>query len=295
MSSLYFKTGGCSIVIGEKYYSGYIDYKPNKIIKFTKILKGHNEFKNLKLIRKIKNYSNYFTIPDEEQFILKTNDKFYTVLKNLFKSEHNKFFYGNLIYNYIDYAGDKDLFDSIIDLKDNNDFTFWKSYKDIINFSKIMMEALNYLHQSKICHLDIKPENIIIDTLKRKFKIIDFGFSSLEPFDDYVNNIRGTIGYYPKKVRDDYINIYLPQITANDFEIDPLPCKTNPKLVYTIDSFCLGRVLYFLKLVYQDHVKKYWFNLEKKNQNKIENIINDLLEKNVYQRITIEDCLKKYF
>ena len=36
------------------------------------------------------------------------------------------------------------------------------------------MEGLNFLHINS-CHLDIKPENIMINLRDNSFKIIDFG------------------------------------------------------------------------------------------------------------------------
>ena len=58
----------------------------------------------------------------------------------------------------------------------------------------------------------------------------------------------------------------------------------------------LGRVLYFLKKIYDQHKIKYFcYDFEKKNGYKLNNIINDLLEKDVYKRITIIDCKNKYF
>ena len=47
-------------------------------------------------------------------------------------------------------------------------------------------------------HLDIKSENIMIDTKNCTFKIIDFGFCSCEPFDEFAADPRGTPGYFPK-------------------------------------------------------------------------------------------------
>jgi serine/threonine protein kinase len=289
------KTGACSIVIGHKHYAGYIDYKPNKLIKVTKIVKGHNEFKNLSLIRKINNYSDYYCIPDEEQFILNTNDNFYQYLKILVEKEDMRIFNDNLIYNYIDYGGNKELLDSIIDIKDLHDYRFWDSYKTILDFAQKIMLGLNFLHQNKICHLDIKPENIIVDTSKKTFKIIDFGFSSVEPFDDFVEYFRGTPGYFPKTVYNEIPSTFLPEIKANDFKIIPIPYIKNRKLIYGIDSFCLGRVLYFLKIIYQENLTYSCFNFESRNKSKLGNLINDLIHPNVFKRPTVAVCLKKYF
>jgi len=295
MDSKFIKTGVCSIVLGNYHYSDYINHIPNKMLKITKIMKCHNEFKNLGLIRRIPNYSNYYTLPDEEQYVLKPEDNFYKFLKILVQDEKMKIFNGNLIYNYVDYAGNKELLDTFIDLIDLKDNKFWSSYKKIIEFSKLIMEGLNYLHQNKICHLDIKPENIMVNTYIRKFKIIDFGFSSVEPFHDYIENIRGTPGYFPKIYKNEKPNDWLPKIKANDFTIQPIPHKIDRTLVYKIDSYCLGRVLYFLKTIYQNNLSLNCFNFERNRKNKIENIINSLIENDVYKRLTIGQCLKLYF
>ena len=54
------------------------------------------------------------------------------------------------------------------------------------------MTGLKFLHEKKLSHLDIKPENIMVNSRKFKFKIIDFGFCSQEPFQDFVTEVRGT-------------------------------------------------------------------------------------------------------
>ena len=62
-------------------------------------------------------------------------------------------FNSSLFCSYVNYAGNKDLHETIIDIKEFSDFSIWKSYKKIIEFSEIILTALNYLHQNKICHL----------------------------------------------------------------------------------------------------------------------------------------------
>ena len=209
-------------------------------------------------MRTIDNYSVYYAIPDEVITILEPSHKFYQYLKHkLWNNTCDKLdvFDGGLSYFYIDYAGNKDLQESMEDIIVKRDCSIWKSYKIILIFTKKVMEGLEFLHKKKICHLDIKPENIIVNTLKCDFKIIDFGFSSLEPFDDYVTNIKGTPGYFPKH----YINLieepWLPTIYANDMILvnNKLPIIENRQLVYRIDSFCFGRVLYLVKYIFDDN------------------------------------------
>ena len=47
----FLKTGGSSIVIGGYYYKDLLPIKEGKLIKLTKIIPNHNEFKHLDKIR----------------------------------------------------------------------------------------------------------------------------------------------------------------------------------------------------------------------------------------------------
>jgi len=51
---------------------------------------------------------------------------------------------------------------------------------DIFKIAKHLMEGMKNIHSVGICHRDIKPGNIILDT-NQNFKIVDFGFSALIP------------------------------------------------------------------------------------------------------------------
>ena len=67
------------------------------------------------------------------------------------------------------------------------------------------------------------------------------------------------------------------------------------RLVYKIDSFCLGRVINFLKLAYDENKLYGCWNTEKKSGRKIDKIVKDLLCNDVYMRITVSECYEKYF
>ena len=296
MTSHIVKTGSNAIIIGSGHYGRILPIKPNKLVKVTSVSTRQDESKFIDIIKSVANYSDYYVIPDEINYILPSSHEFYNHLKKLVKTMDINIFNEDLKCVYIDYAGNKELLDTINDVYYKDDYSFWKSYKVIIKFSIKIMEGLNFLHERNICHLDIKPENIMVHTITGKFKLIDFGFSSREPFDDYVSNIRGTPSYFPKHFNKSIITPWFPKITANDFELVDgiLPIVNNRMLVYKIDSYCFGRVLYFLKYVYTENATYCCFNWEKSNKLKLDKIINSLIDDNIHTRLTIRECLKKH-
>lgn len=288
-------TGSSSIILGEFYYKNFLPIKKNKLVKLTLISDNHNEFKNSAIIKDINNYSDYFIISDEKCYKLKYTNKFHKYVRKLVQTENLKFINYDLQCFYIDYGGSKDLGDTIHDISKYGTDHYWKSAKKILKFIKHIMLGICFLNKNKICHLDIKVENIMVDTVRKKYKLIDFGFSSLEPFDDYVNNVRGTPGYFPRQFKTEKPSIYFPKINANDCEIinDKTRFQINRKLVYKIDSYCFGRVINVLKVTYDDH-KNYCINTEKKSCRKIEAIKEKLLINDVSYRYTIKECLEYY-
>lgn len=288
------KSGACSLILGKTHYERYFPIKDNKLLKISKVVHNHDEFVHLDDVRKIKDYEKYYTIPDKEIIKLSHNNKFLDYLKTIVDEYELTIITGKLNCMYINYGGNMDLLDSIKLLVDE-DKTIWKSAKIIMNFTKHILMGLDYLHQNQICHLDIKPENIMINTSNNTFTIIDFGFSSKFPFDDYIDNIRGTPGYFPLDFTEHkYIEPGLPKIYANDMTLvnGKLKIAKDRSVIYKIDSYCFGRVLQYLYYYYQELTITDCFCYEYKTKSKISQLINILTEDDVFKRKTISEVLK---
>tara|TARA_B100000767_G_C19686001_1_gene501796 strand:- start:103 stop:1005 length:903 start_codon:yes stop_codon:yes gene_type:complete len=300
MSDKLIKTGASTIILGEFHYKYLIPHKKNKLLKITKLSKHHNEFNHLDIIRSIPSYKEYYTIPDNDIKIIKPTDKFYIHLKNIIKENNIEkevnIFNSELNYFFVDIAGDKELFDIFYDMTCYNK-NFWNNYQDILKFVKIILTGLSFLHSKSICHLDIKPENIMVNTINKKYKIIDFGFSSKFPFEDFIEHHKGTPGYSPILFSNNTENEWFPDIITNDFTMvnDVYPLKINRDLIYKIDSFSFGRVLYILKYIYNNNKTLSCFPYFNKSEKKLNNIIESLTQGNVYFRLSINDCLEIMF
>lgn len=291
------KTGACSILLGHKQYGGFFGIKPDMLLKITKKDERHDECKHLDKVREIVNYKQYYSIPEKDCHKLSITDDFYHEVMKIVKYERSEIFGDDLDCYYINYAGDMDLQESIVELMNVNYSRIWRNYSDILKFTHQMLKGLNFLHERKICHLDIKPENIVINRETREFRIIDFGFSSFEPFHDFIRNPRGTPGYIPKYLHFDKPTKYLPKIEANDFKLvgNKIPMMQNHKLVYKIDSYCLGRTIYFLTLIFDENYIPGCFNWYGKSEKCVKKIMHKLMENDVNKRLTVDDCLNDFF
>ena len=293
------ETGGFTVVLGKKYYQDYFPSRKNELLKITYLKSNHNEFTCLEEIQKIKNYKEYYGVPTTSPIELAQNHKILIFLKDKINQDLLEALKKSSVYFYVNNAGNEELFKTIEHMQRYRSLIFWRSYTDILNFINQIMTGLNFLHQRKICHLDVKPENIMVNTKSRKFRLIDFGFASQEPFQEYLKEIRGTPRYFPKYTPEEIVNVYFPMIIANDMikKEGKLPMERNPKLVYKIDSFSLGRIIYCLEILFTE-IKPVDCTCRNKSRivrNKIMDIRDKLLINDVEKRSYIEELYQIYF
>lgn len=161
--------------------------------------------------------------------------------------------------------------------------------------AKQILNGLYYLHRCKIAHMDIKPQNIVIDDYLNA-KIIDFSIS---------------INYQGKKLSDKLklpykgTNFYMPLEVHNTQEI-------KYKDLNKVDAYALGVLLYNLAfgyypygLTYEDSydyrkiIEKIKKEIEFKNENNFSSqfidFLSKLLEKDINKRISIYEALEHHW
>merc|ERR1711881_540926 len=70
---------------------------------------------------------------------------------------------------------------------------------EIKNITKQMLSGLDFLHQHRVCHRDLKPQNILLSKTG-KIKIADFGLARIYSFNMALTSIVVTLWYRPPEV-----------------------------------------------------------------------------------------------
>ena len=101
----------------------------------------------------------------------------------------------------LEYASNGDLF-SFIENTINSKIVFMNEsikYNVMRTLFLQMVEAVEYCHSKNIVHLDIKPENFLLDD-KWTIKLSDFGLSQIQLPGTYLTEMRGTKIYHPPEI-----------------------------------------------------------------------------------------------
>jgi len=98
------------------------------------------------------------------------------------------------IYIVMEFVGGGDLLDAILDVGGFDEARAARAINDILR-------GLDYLHNTGICHRDMKPENVLFHPEMNVWKIADFGCATLfTETNPYMTDFEGTIQYMAPEI-----------------------------------------------------------------------------------------------
>lgn len=123
----------------------------------------------------------------------------------------NEFYIGYSLNDcvYIRRTYDIDLIDNCIIFeycKGLDFFEFIKKYNNLsenLFYFKQLAEAVSYIHSKGVAHMDLKLENVMIDTTKKQIKVIDFGDAKIYKRDNVFilgSGVHGTYEYMAPEI-----------------------------------------------------------------------------------------------
>ena len=202
---------------------------------FGKIYKGNNLEDDSEIIIKTVNKLkvNINLLNNEIDVLYKLKDyciDYIVCIKDVFDIDSEKFIIMEYLENYIDIFEFK--------LEKEIEISSFEDYNMIFNG---LINGLKLIHSLNVIHKDIKPENILINTITLKIKYIDFGFSETRDSfekkdDDEKGNLNGTPEYLDLVY---FRNVMSRREGWSDYVI------TFDDLI-NADIWALGIVIYFL-------------------------------------------------
>lgn len=138
----------------------------------------------------------------------------------------------NLPYLIIEYVDGVTL-SEFIELYPN----YFSKKENYLNFLDELLSALEYLHSKQVLHLDLKPDNIMITRIGNNVKLIDFGCSYSDTFDDTTGNT--------------------PSFAS------PEQLKQDNSLNVESDIYSVGKIMQFIR-THTDKTPGYLTKIEKK-------------------------------
>jgi serine/threonine protein kinase len=171
-----------------------------------------------------------------------------------------------------------DLGQSLFDLIDN-DTKF--SAKWIQNFAYQLFTAVLNLHSKGICHGDIKPENIVVNSAGKVF-LIDYGLSEVIGVNGRSRSVIGSTNYCPPEALRSRFHTLAADIWALGVTLYVLCAKALP--------FDSSDEYHTLCSTLRDAPKL--DSIRKGHGDVLADLMTGMLDKNPSRRPTIGDCLK---
>lgn len=202
--------------------------------------------------------------------------------------ENGKFFYNkHYIYTVYKYINGSNIYDDLITLH---------SKPDIVNGIAItLIQTLKNIHDNNILHLDIKPQNIMLDKTKDPPTpiFVDFGFSDIitQFNDDQTvilkngNYMRGTLDYKSynlvthgtySKATDIYalgltiLKMYNINVKNNNKPIQPLVVYEKPVMIWPTNINTI------LNLDQENFIKTFFNNIDIECIQNFENLVTNI-------------------
>ena len=184
-------------------------------------------------------------------------------------------------------AENGELFDYIYELKEGF------SEKISVKIFSNILKKLKYLHDNRIVHCDIKPENIIIGN-DFKIKLIDFGFCEILGKENYIYEYKGSEVYSAPEVRNRNNNEYgYDGIKSDMFSLGVL------LFVITVGRFPFEFCGYSdrkYRLIMNKKYEDYWCYFQKFNLSKeFKELIEHLICYDPSERFSIDEIFQHSF
>jgi len=262
-----------------------------KSAKYIKCL-GKGAYGTVKLYQCKDNIScNKLFVVKYIKYIFKNKDKDKDKDKLLRKRVLNEYTIGTLLHNeYIIKTLDIDLYKNAIIFEHCNGIDFLDyiqkmspCFEKKIFYFKQVIDGLIYMHNIGIAHMDLKLENIIIDIVNNKIKIIDFGHSKVFHDSLHIDSFilkRKIYGSVPYIAPEEFLNIeYNPE------KVDVWSCGI---ILYIIiyNNYPWNKAdikdLYYKKYLTTIKYNKYFFI-------KYNNLLNKLLNPDPSKRPQIKE------
>jgi len=240
---------------------------------------GEGSFSNVKLYKCKEKNNNY--VCDEFFVVKQLKNKKVSNEKNLRKMLLNEYTIGSLLnHENIRQTIDIDLkvyciiFEYVPSINFLQYITHHKpSLLDKIHCFKQILNGVSYMHNIGIAHMDLKLENIMIDTIKKQVKIIDLGESKVFHDTLHITEIIPKKGIYGS----------IPYIAPEEFDIEN---EYNPEKV---DVWSCGIILH--EIIYN---KLPWLKACTEN-NKYNNYINSLKSNELINKILPDKKSQRLF